>query len=210
MRKYAILLVSAAWVVSFTGCAGRTGSASRAAGPVQAATTTPNVIPAGTPIEVRTNETIRADQTDVGHTYSAMVTRAIVGTDGKTLVPQGSPAQLVVLGVEEGGTVTGGKVELGLKSFTAGGRTYTVETDTTTAGEEGIGLNPRTGRWVGGGAALGTLVGAIAGGGTGAAVGAAAGAAAGAAGQILTKGDRVDVPAETVLTYRLDRPLRLR
>jgi hypothetical protein len=63
---------------------------------------------------------------------------------------------------------------------------------------------------VGGGALLGTLVGAIAGGRTGAAIGAAAGAVGGAAVQVITKGDRVVVPSESILTFRLERPIRIR
>ena len=59
---------------------------------------------------------------------------------------------------------------------------------------------------VGGGAALGTLIGAVAGGGKGAAIGAAVGAAGGAATQVLTRGKEVQIPAETVLTFRLDQP----
>jgi hypothetical protein len=62
---------------------------------------------------------------------------------------------------------------------------------------------------VGGGAALGTIIGAIAGGGSGALAGAAIGAGAGAVTQVLTKGDRVRVPAETVLNFRLDQPIQL-
>jgi len=62
---------------------------------------------------------------------------------------------------------------------------------------------------IGGGAALGTLLGAIAGGGRGAVIGAIAGAAAGGAVQVLTKGKEVNVPAETILTFRLDQPITL-
>jgi hypothetical protein len=35
------------------------------------------------------------------------------------------------------------------------------------------------------------------------------GAAGGAATQVLTRGDRVHIPAETVMTFRLDQPWRL-
>jgi hypothetical protein len=62
---------------------------------------------------------------------------------------------------------------------------------------------------VGGGAVLGTLIGAIAGGGKGAAIGAAVGAAGGATAQVLTRGEEIRVPAESVLTFRLDQPWRL-
>src|SRR5262249_40059549 len=54
----------------------------------------------------------------------------------------------------------------------------------------------------------GAIIGAIAGGGKGAAIGAGAGAAAGAGVQVLTRGDRVNVPAESLLTFRLAQPLR--
>ena len=72
--------------------------------------------------------------------------------------------------------------------------------------------NPRAVQGAGlgaaGGAAAGAAIGAIAGGGKGAGIGAASGAGAGAVTQILTKGS-IKVPVETVLTFRLDRPLRV-
>src|SRR4029453_15498739 len=73
----------------------------------------------------------------------------------------------------------------------------------------GIGNNEETIKHVGGGALLGTIIGAIAGGGKGAAIGAAAGAAVGAGAQILTHGRKVNVPAEALLTYRLQSGLDL-
>ena len=62
---------------------------------------------------------------------------------------------------------------------------------------------------MGGGALLGAILGAAIGGGDAAAAGAVVGAAGGAAAQILTKGRRVSVPAETLLTYRLQSDLNL-
>ena len=53
------------------------------------------------------------------------------------------------------------------------------------------------------------MIGAIAGGGKGAAIGAIAGGVAGAGAQVLTKGEKVHVPAESVLTFRLNSPLRV-
>jgi len=68
---------------------------------------------------------------------------------------------------------------------------------------DNIGNNKRTGEYVGGGALLGTIVGAIAGGGKGAAIGAVAGAGA----QVVTHGRSVRVPAESLLTFRIEQPL---
>jgi hypothetical protein len=78
--------------------------------------------------------------------------------------------------------------------------------DLTEHGREGPGENKRTGEFVGGGAAFGTVLGAIAGGGKGAAIGALAGASA----EVLTRGDHVRLPAETMLPFRLDLPVNLK
>jgi hypothetical protein len=102
-------------------------------------------------------------------------------------------------------------MELTLRSVTVKGRNYPITTaGVEQRGDEGLGKNRRTAEMVGGGALLGTLIGAVAGGGKGAAVGAAVGAAGGATAQVLTRGKEVRVPAETVLTFRLDQPLRLK
>jgi hypothetical protein len=49
----------------------------------------------------------------------------------------------------------------------------------------------------------------MAGGGKGAAIGAAIGAAGGAGTQVLTRGKQINVPAESVLTFKLDQPIVL-
>jgi uncharacterized protein YcfJ len=62
---------------------------------------------------------------------------------------------------------------------------------------------------LGGGAAIGGLLGAIFGGGRGAGIGAAAGGGGGFITQLFTRGKQVKVPAETVLHFRLEKPLVL-
>ena len=100
---------------------------------------------------------------------------------------------------------------LDVHSITVDGRKYLVSTtDLTEDSDTGIGTNKRTAATIGGGAAVGTVIGAIAGGGKGAAIGGLIGAAGGAATQVLTKGHDVKVPAETVLRFRLDKPVTLR
>jgi outer membrane lipoprotein SlyB len=126
------------------------------------------------------------------------------------LIPRGAEANLVIREMKEGGTLSSNEVVLDLQSVRFNGRTYLISTrDMEQAGREGIGANRRTAEMVGGGAALGGLLGAIAGGGKGAVIGAIAGAAAGGAVQVLTKGKEVKVPAETILTFQVDEPVRL-
>jgi len=99
---------------------------------------------------------------------------------------------------------------LALRSVSIAGRQYVVNTtDLRQEGKDGIGVNKRTGEYVGGGAALGAIIGAIAGHGKGAAIGALSGAGAGAVAQVVTKGNSIKVPAETLMTFRLDRPVRV-
>jgi hypothetical protein len=214
MRKsYSLILFIAAVTVLGAGCATHQGSAARAVppGPVYTNPAPPGVLPAGTEVVIRTNQSINTNRAVAGQEYSAEVARPIVDIRGYNVVPAGSRAELVVVNTSSGGTFGTPRLELALRSITVNGRNYEVASDISEqqASQEGLGANRRTGEMVGGGAALGTLIGAIAGGGTGAAIGAVAGAAGGAAVQVVTRGDKVHVPAETLLTFRLDRRLRL-
>ena len=128
----------------------------------------------------------------------------MIGSNGKVVIPKGSDAALAVKGMANKDVV------LDLDSVTVNGQRYGVTTENVVSSKEkqGIGGNKRTGKYVGGGAAVGAIIGAITGGGKGVAIGASVGAGAGAGAQILTKGKSVNVPAESLLTYRLRQPLR--
>lgn len=169
------------------------------------------LIPAGTQLSIRTNENILADQSSVGRQYSGEIAQDVMGTNGQLLIPKGSPAALTVENISRGTLGAGSnEVALGLQNVTVNGRTYNVASNTATqSGNRGIGANKRTAEMTGGGALLGTLIGAIAGGGKGAVIGAVTGGGAGAAAQVLTRGKQVKIPAETLLTFRLDQPLTL-
>jgi hypothetical protein len=167
------------------------------------------VLPAGTEIAIQTNEAIDSKTARVGQTFPAQVAQDVMSPSGQVLIPKSSEASLVIKQVSSGGTVGNSELALDLNTINVGGRPYRVASEAVTRSGEGIGKNKRTAEMVGGGAALGTLLGAIAGGGKGAAIGAAAGAATGGTAQVLTKGKEVNVPAETVLKFKLDAPLRL-
>ena len=214
MKNPSIAILASSIFLFGAGCASNRGQASRTippAGPVYAAPSPPGVIPAGTQLALRTDERIDTNRAVPGKTYSATIDRPVITVRGNEIVPAGSPAQLVVVSSTGGGTFGTAQLDLAVRSLTVNGRTYNVssEVNEEQARQQGLGANRRTAETVGGGALLGTLIGAIAGGGTGAAIGAAAGAAGGAAVNVLTKGDRVRVPPETLLTFRLDRPIRL-
>ncbi len=179
--------------------------------PVSAIQSKTYALPAGALIPVRSEETIDAAVASAGQTYAAEVTRDIKDADGAVVIPRGSNAQIIIRSAAKGGRIKGvSDLVLDLDSVSVEGRLYTLDTqDMIRKGRDGVGANRRTATFTGGGAAVGAIIGAIAGGGRGAAIGAASGAGAGAGTQIVTKGAALRIPAETILTFRLDAPLRV-
>lgn len=161
-------------------------------------------IPAGTQVRVRTSQAIDAHDRADGRVYTGTVDRDVTSQNGTVIIPRGSNAELIV------NNTGSNSMSVDLESVTVNGRRYMVAAEAYDKSRaSGLGKNKRTGEYVGGGAALGAIIGAIAGGGKGAAIGAAAGGGAGAGTQVLTRGKDVRVPAESVLTFRLEQPLQL-
>jgi hypothetical protein len=169
------------------------------------------VLAAGTQVPVRSEDTINSATAVEGQTYAAEITDDVLDANGDVVVPRGSNAQIIIRSASKGGHFRGqSDLVLDLQSISVEGQQYTINTsDVQEKGKQGLGANKRTAVYTGGGAALGAIIGAIAGGGKGAAIGAGAGAGAGALTQVLTKGGSIKVPAETVLTFQLDKPVQI-
>lgn len=161
-------------------------------------------IRAGASIVVRTNEYIDVRNSD-GRVFSGVVYQDVLDDNRNVAIPRGSNVELIVR------FASNRELVLDLESVDVNGRRYSVSAGADVAGarRDGVGANQRTGEYVGGGALLGTIIGAIAGGGRGAAIGAGAGAGAGVGVEVLTRGRAINVPAESVLTFRLEQPLQL-
>jgi hypothetical protein len=178
--------------------------------PVKRLPTPVKVIPAGTEISVRTNETIDSRNAAPGQTFRGEIRQSVLDSSGVVAIPKGSPAELMVHKVSGGGLMHSPEVVLDLAAVTVNGKAYRVVTsDEYESSNRGIGKNKRTAELLGGGAAIGALMGAIFGGGKGAAIGALTGAGGGGVTQVLTRGKQVSVPAETVLMFRLEKTLIL-
>ncbi len=169
-------------------------------------------IPSGTTIAVRTDQSIDSQTAAPGETYPGVVVRDVFDASGKVAIPHGSTATLVIRESRGQGKVQGrSELAVDVAAVRVQGRRYRLETsDFVERGREGLGANQRTAKFTGGGTVLGTIIGAVAGGGKGAAIGALSGAAAGAATQGLTRGKGVRIPAETVLNFQLEAPIRIR
>jgi hypothetical protein len=169
------------------------------------------VLPIGSRVPVRTEETIDSGTAAEGQTYAAEIADDVPDANGDTVVPRGANAQIIIRSATKGNRFHGqSDLVLDLQSISVGGKEYLVSTtDLQQKGRQGVGANKRTAEFTGGGAALGAIIGAIAGGGKGAAIGAGAGAGAGVIGQVATKGGAIKVPAETMLTFQLDKPVQI-
>jgi hypothetical protein len=164
----------------------------------------------GTEIQVRTDQAINVKESGrIGENYSGTVANEVLDQNGHVAIPKGSRAEMRLVAA----STNSKDMTLDLDSVTVDGRRYKVQSESLEAGstrKDGVGANKRTGKYVGGGAVAGTLIGALAGGGKGAAIGALAGGAAGAGAQTLTRGKALDIPAETVLRFRIENGISLR
>jgi hypothetical protein len=164
-------------------------------------------VPAGTKLLVRTIDSIDSDQNHPGDKFQASLEQPLYENE-VMVAPKGASVFGRLDQVQESGQLTGkAELRLSLTGIVINGQTVPLTTgDYEVAGKSrGAG----TAKKVGGGAALGAVIGAIAGGGRGAAIGAGVGAGAGTAVQVMTKGDQVHVPSETLLEFTLAQPVTL-
>lgn len=163
------------------------------------------IIDQGTPVTVRLIDPIDSEKNQTGDTFHATL-NAPLSSDGEEAVPAGVELTGHLVSVKSAGKFAGqSEVVLQLDKLSAGGKTYSLQTDQYKKTGSSRGKN--TAEKVGGGAVLGSIIGAIAGGGKGAAIGAAAGAGVGGGVQAATKGQQIKLPSETVLNFTLQSPI---
>lgn len=159
----------------------------------------PASLPSGTNIAVRLIDDIDSQKAATGDSFKASLAEPII-IDGQTVAPRGADATLKLIEEKESGRLAGRTVlSVALASVRISGRDVPV--NTTQFVQQSDSRGKETVVRTGVGSAIGAAIGAIAGGGKGAAIGAGVGGAAGAGSQVLTKGERVKIPSETVLTF---------
>ena len=164
-------------------------------------------IPAGTQISVRTIDAIDSTYNVVGDRFQASLEEPIT-LEGDVVVAKDALVYGRLTQAKESGTFTGrSQLRLELTGIAVNGKMVPVVTGEYEVTGKSRGAS--TARRAVGGAALGALIGAVADGGQGAAIGAGVGAGAGAGSEIITGGDQVKVPSETLLDFTLQQDISI-
>ena len=162
-------------------------------------------IPSGSSLLIRLIDSIDSETDTVGQSFTARLAEPLM-VESIEVAPQGSDVRGRIVEVQSAGRVRGSaELQLELSQIVVNGIPYALTTAEYSEVAEGRGEETAT--RVGTAAGLGALIGLIAGGGKGAAIGAGVGAGAAGAVQVMTKGERLNIPAETLLGFTLRQPL---
>jgi len=163
-------------------------------------------IPAGTTLAIRIDQRISVKNSRAGEGFTGEIVDPVLANDNSVLVPKGALVGGVVDVSHRRGHFKGrSTLELRLTSLTMNGTRYPLATRDLAETKKGKGK--RSAALIGGGTGLGMLVGGLASGGTGMALGGLAGAGAGTAVAGLTGNRDLDIPAESIVHFKLSEDL---
>lgn len=162
-------------------------------------------IPAGTVLQVRTVEGLSSETSHENDMFHGTLNSDVVVED-QTVIPAGADVEGRVMEAHPATHYSGqSSLVLQATKVSFNGKSYTIATDDWA--KRGATRGKNTAEKVGGGAAVGAILGGIFGGGKGAAIGATAGAGAGGAANTVTKGQRVDLRPESLVSFKLVNPI---
>jgi hypothetical protein len=162
-------------------------------------------IPAGTVLPVRTVEGLSSETSHENDLFHGTLNADVVVED-QTVIPAGADVEGRVMEAHPATHYSGqSSLVLQATKVSFNGKSYTITTDDWA--KRGTARGKNTAEKVGGGAAVGAILGGIFGGGKGAAIGATAGAGAGGAANTVTKGQRVDLRPESLVSFKLVNPI---
>jgi hypothetical protein len=164
-------------------------------------------IPPDTPVTVRMIDSVNSETSRLGQTFKASLDEPIV-VNGQEVVARGADVLTKLVADEQSGKIQGRtSLTLALSTITINGRP--VDVTSTDVKQESASRGSRSAKVIGGATALGAIIGAVAGGGKGAAIGAGSGAEVGTGAEVMTDGQKVRIPSETRLTFRLQNPVQI-
>jgi hypothetical protein len=156
-------------------------------------------IPSGTSLLIRMIDSVDSSTNRVSDPFHASLETPLV--IGNTVVAQkGADVYGMLARAKEAGKISGSsQLTLELTGVRINGNVVPI--DSTTYDVAGKSRGTQSAERIGGGAVAGAVIGGIIGGGRGAAIGATLGAGGGTAVQVMTHGDQVRVPSETLLEF---------
>jgi hypothetical protein len=159
-------------------------------------------IPSGTPLSIRINQHLSVKTSEAGDHFDGELVEPVMGANDHVIVPKGTPVGGIVAASHKRGHFKGQSIlELRLTSMTLNGTRYPLDTTSLTRTKKGKGK--RSAAIIGGGSGLGMLIGGVATGGAGLLIGGLAGAGAGTAAAGLTGNRDIDIPAESIVHFKL-------
>jgi len=163
-------------------------------------------VPAGTVLAIRIDQRISVKTSQAGDHFNGNVVEPVAGNNGAVVIPRDTPVSGRVVEAHHGGHFRGRSVlELRLTAMTLNGYEYPLDTHDSMRSQKGKGR--RSAGIIGGMTGAGMLIGGLATGGVGLAIGAAAGAGGGTAIAGATGNHNLDIPAESIVHFRLADPL---
>jgi hypothetical protein len=164
-------------------------------------------VPSGFTLTIRMIDGIDSSTNKVGDAFHATLEDPLRIGDS-IVAPKGTDVFGKLVRVDKNGKIAGaGKLSLALTGMQIKGQLVPISSATYEVAGKGRGK--QSAERIGGGAAAGAVIGGMAGGGAGAAIGAGAGAAGGTLIQLITHGDRLRVPSESVLEFTLQQSVDL-
>ena len=162
-------------------------------------------LPAGTVIPVRMTETLDSASTQSNTVFHGSLAGDLI-VDGMVVARSGAPVVGRVITAKDA-THFSGSSELSIELTRLDTVDHPVDVVTDAFTKQGNGRGKNTAAKTGGGAAVGAIIGALAGGGKGAAIGAVTGGGVGAGVNAVTRGQQVQIPTETLVSFHLQSPI---
>jgi uncharacterized protein YcfJ len=162
-------------------------------------------LPAGTVIPIRLTETLDSASTQPNSVFHGSLAGDLVA-DGMVVARSGASVVGRVVTAKDA-THFSGSSELSIELTRLDTVDHPVDLVTDQYSKQGAGRGKNTAIKTGGGAAVGAILGGLIGGGKGAAIGAVTGGGAGAGVNGVTRGQQVQIPTETLVSFHLQSPI---
>jgi hypothetical protein len=162
-------------------------------------------LPSGTVIPIRMTDTLDSATTQSNSVFHGSLAGDLI-VDGMVVAKSGASVVGRVITAKDA-THFSGSSELSIELTRIDTVDHPVDVVTDAFTKNGAGRGKNTAVKTGGGAAVGAILGGLLGGGKGAAIGAVTGGGVGAGVNGVTRGQQVQIPTETLVSFHLQSPI---